>query len=212
MDSIDLSKEIPDEVFKSAEERYMCWWLMELYKEGYIKEFNYEVESFELSDPVKYPVLRKLKTKTKTEHVHLMHKHIYTPDFKVVWTAKGYNKIYCILGKSNANKDAYFKANLNSETKEIYSLIEVKPSFDQNNMTRLSTINIKWVYAKYGVYIQTVIPTPSIGKKGEVKPKNALFNSTFIPTRYFYTDSMNGHRKIRFFKRTITEFLNAINS
>jgi len=205
-----VKSEIPDEVFPSSEEMYFYWWAYEMYKLGYIKKIDYQPKAYDLSPKVEYKTLKKLKTKTKVIDTHLLHAHIYTPDFKITWTLKGYNKVYCVLGREKANKDAYFKANIGKDG-EIFSVIEVKGSFDQNNMTRLASINIKWVYQMYGEYVQIVVPAPSVSKKGKVKPTSALFYQTFVPLRYYYTDKKTGFRKIRFTNRKLNEYLQLIN-
>lgn len=205
-----VKAELPDDVFPSSEEMYFYWWAYEMYKLGYIKQIDYQPKAYHLSDKVDYKTLKKLKTKDKIIDTHLLHSHVYTPDFKIHWTLKGYNKVYCVLGREKANKDAYFKANIDKDG-NIFSVIEVKGSFDMNNMTRLASINIKWVYQMYGEYVQVVIPTPSITKKGKVKPVNALYYQTFVPLRFYYTDKKNDFRKIKFTTRKINEYLQLIN-
>lgn len=65
------------------------------------------------------------------------------------------------------------------------SFIEVKPSFDQNNMTRLAVLNQKWVFEKFGLFINIVIP-------------EKLFAKTFTPKRYLTCDKSSVKRKIKY--------------
>lgn len=99
---------------------------------------------------------------------HKIRKHIYTPDFKIEWKS-------CLECVSS-------------------DYIEIKPSFDSHNMTRLFTVNQKWVYAKYGIYVQKIVP-------------EKLFKQTFIPDRFLRTDSGKQKRKIKFKYVRISEYL-----
>lgn len=106
---------------------------------------------------------------------HKMRGHEYTPDFFVTWEN----------GAINALRLPF-----------IYELciIEVKPSFDAHNMTRLFKLNQKWVYQKYGIYVELVIP-------------EKLFKSTFAPKRFRYTDSGKGLRKLKESYLNIDEYI-----
>jgi hypothetical protein len=73
--------------------------------------------------------------------------------------------------------------------------IEVKPSYDFGNMTRLATINIKWVYQKYGIYINIA------------KPKE-LFAKSFAPNKFLIT-STGKARKLDYKPRTLYEYLSS---
>jgi hypothetical protein len=76
-----------------------------------------------------------------------------------------------------------------------FSYIEVKPSFDFKNMTRLVKINQKWVFEKHHIYINIVVP-------------EHLFNRTFTPLKYFTTDKSGKPRKIKYKNKiTLQEYL-----
>jgi hypothetical protein len=75
-------------------------------------------------------------------------------------------------------------------------LIEIKPIFDQNNMTRLAIINQKWVMEKHGLFVNIVIP-------------DKLFENTFTPKRYLRCDASSKERKLKFSNvKSLDEFLN----
>jgi hypothetical protein len=102
--------------------------------------------------------------------------HEYTPDFDIYW-----------------DEDDLKKAIL-KPTSGALSIVEVKPSFDAHNMTRLFKLNQKWVYQKYGIYVELVIP-------------EKLFEKTFCPDRFRYTDSGKGLRKLKQSYLNIDEYI-----
>ena len=130
---------------KSVEEDQFNSFLLDLKKNGYIKEIHYEHESFSLSSTVYYERKKQLKTKVKVTQATLLREHIYTPDFIVEWDESAMD-IFISQDHSTPL----------SVTTDLMSYIEVKGNFDQNNMTRLFKLNQKWVYQKYGIYVQLV--------------------------------------------------------
>lgn len=188
-----------DEVinFASDEERYFYWWCQELIKEGFIKEVTYEPNSFELTPPVKYTVTEKLKTKTKPKSEHILAKHSYTPDFLIKWNNSAIDKLfkkastignnfkdYSLIAHSKVFSDGYF-----------YSYVEVKPTFDQHNMTREAQINIKMLHHKYNILVNLV----KIGNK-----KGSFFDNTFTPQKYLFTDKTK-RKKVLKYKPIMTQ-------
>lgn len=189
--------------FDSDEELYFSWYLEELIENGFIKGFVLHPKTYQLSDPIFYEWEELLKTKSKPRVSKLLEDHVYTPDFLINWNEKArgifYEEIDSLEGLPK--NLPYFIAD------DGKSIIEIKPSFDQNNMTRLVMINIKWVYEKFGDYVQKVIPIPSVSKAGKISPGTALFAKTFTPKRYLLTDKSMKPRKIRFPVLSIDEFV-----
>lgn len=107
-------------MFKSKDEELFDKWLSKCKKEGIIKSYEYEPETFNLF-----------------ESKNGIQSHVYTPDFKVEWN----NEFPYLFRK----KWYVHKNNI------IW--IEVKPSFDRHNMTRLFKINQKWMIDKHGIYV-----------------------------------------------------------
>jgi hypothetical protein len=161
--------------YASKEEIYFVWYLDELFTDGYIAEYDYQPEPFSLFIPISYNWIKQLKTKKKEMTTTLLRAHSYQADFKIIWNAKAYDKFF------NFNKltDAPFIQNYG------LSWIDVKPSHDMQNMTRLFHINQKWVHQRHGVYVQKIVP-------------QELFAETFTPGRYRYTDKSLKPRKIDF--------------
>ena len=187
--------------YESPEEAYVSWYLDELVGGGYVKEYEHQPHSWPLSHNKKYKWIKQLKTKEKYMASTLLQQHVYTPDFEVIWHKEEpgiksifYKELPCV-GVSKKNPFwARESTLLYDYTRFVVSTWEVKPLFDRNNMTRLFTINQKWVYDKYGVYVQKIIP-------------QKLFKDTFTPARYLLTDSGKQKRKLNFTPRTLEEYV-----
>ncbi len=121
----------------------------------------------------------------------MLKEHIYTPDFFVRFSPSSRNIFY--------GDDCFFNAQKEK--------IEVKPNHDRNNMTRLFSINQKWVYDKFNTYIQKVIVFPKVDKEGKCTPRKTLFTETFVPERFLLTDTGKQPRKINFKYKLLDEFL-----
>ena len=191
------------EVVDSYEESMFSYWCYKLFQEGYIR--NYEKgETYNLSTVLKYPFYKKLKTKHKLTEGHLMNAHEYTPDFKILWSDKAK---YVFFDPRNSPNNSYdFSACMMAEydNGDFISIVEVKPVFDQNNMTRLATINIKWVRMIYGIYINLCIPMPKM-KSG--LPASTLFKQTFFPAEALLTAKGQKAREIKFKYRLFDDYI-----
>ena len=174
-------------MYASKEELYFSWFLDELLEAGYIDSYKFEPEPFYLCDKVSHAWMEQLKTKERLTETTLLQGHIYTPDFNVFWNKKAHKIFYTDFSDNYNHKHYPFYAKKGS------CYIEIKPVFDQNNMTRLFRINQKWVYAEYGEYVN-LIKVPDI------------FEKTFTPERYLKTDKSMKPRKIKFKTRSLKEY------
>jgi len=187
--------------FDSNEEMYMDWWLQELKELGFIKEITHQPKAYQLSDQLNSEYFEPYKKKAggKVASEEMLPGHIYTPDVKVIWHPRAIG-LFTLGLKSDVRKkkSRSFQtiiSQLDETTGEFYSIIEVKPSFDQNNMTRLAKINIKWVWDKHGDFVNIIIPEKH-------------FDKSFTPKKYLFTNKSNKPRKIKYKNViTINEFL-----
>ena len=185
--------------FDSEEERLFYLYLEELKDNGYVRDFTFHVDSFVLSEPVKYSWAKKMKTKSKEMESTLLQGHVYTPDFKIIWNPKGYERFYFNIFDENKLFDKVpFVNNIGNDGNDIGSYIEVKPSFDMNNMQRLFSINQKWMWQEHKIYVQKVIP---IGKN------TCLFAKTFVPQEAMLTAKTKKPKKYKFTTKSLQEFL-----
>lgn len=169
----------------SNEELYIVWWLEELRDNGYVVSYERCV-SFVLSDNIQLTKTKKQKKGCKQVIAQLLSGHNYTPDFKVFWheTAIG---VFVSL-----NLD--LPLNGFWENGKLISYVEVKPAFDQNNMTRLFKINQKWIYQVYHIFINLIVPIK-------------LFEKTFVPKRFLFTNKTNKLRKTELSYRSLSDYV-----
>jgi len=187
--------------FDSSEEMYMDWWLQELKDLGFIKEIIHQPEPYKLSDQLSVDYYEPYKKRDggKLVSEEMLPGHIYTPDVKVVWNPRAIGVVTLTLKSDiRKKKNRSFQtiiSQLDEATGDFFSIIEVKPSFDQNNMTRLAKINIKWVWEKHGDFVNIIIPEKH-------------FDKTFTPKRFLLTNKSMKPRNIKY-KNVITlqEFL-----
>ncbi len=151
-------------IFDSDDEKFFSYWLEELEEEGLIRGWELHPTSFRLFEGLTVEKNIQLKTKTKTVEKTLLQPHIYTADF-------------IIRGKSDFLDSVFTRSGL-----EQYYYVEVKPPFDRYNMTRLFHVNQKWVYEKFGIYVNQVII-------------NTLFKQTFVPVKCAFLKNGKGRNK-----------------
>lgn len=180
--------------YKSKEELYASWWLDDLKEKGIIIKYWYESNTFILSDAVWYLYRKPLITKVKELKAELLEGHEYTPDFLVQWNKEYEGIFYRLLDKNDYTTKPPFFANTSTRDDGHYSFFEVKPNFDQNNMTRLFRITQKWMYERWKLYVDLII-MPN------------LFKKTFVPNRYLKTDKATTMRKINFDIRSVDEYI-----
>ncbi len=127
--------------FASKEEYFFSGWLVEAEKAKLVKGIHYQPNSFCLSEREVVIYTKQLKTKTKKMEKFLFRPHIYTPDFYFQAAGK--------LIKYFVNP-CYF------ESKGVY--VDVKGIFNKYGDQKQFSINQKWVYQKFGIYIEKVVP------------------------------------------------------
>lgn len=189
-------------IYRSKEEIYFSWWLEELKREGYIKEYKYESRTLTLMNDVKLPWTKQLKTKNKVEEHHLFSKTTYTPDFEIIWTEKAFG-IFCD-GIPTAKRPYFMATDHDNLMNEGISLIDVKGDHSagasRGNFSQYSfPYKQKMAWMTLKIYVQKVVPTK-------------LFNDTFVPKRYFKTDVSGKPRKMTKIKniKTLQEFVKGV--
>lgn len=193
-------KEYNGVIYESEEELMTLLWLEELQQEGYVDRIE-KAQSFNLSDglSVSYTEVKELKTKSKEVQKRqiILEGHIYTPEFRVLWKPKSvYNKfLWKYYRDINERFNSLFMYEQTPEGPVTY--IEVKPGWDQNNMTRLFKINQKWVYEKYGIYVNLIQP-------------HKLFENTWTPEKWLTTKT-GKKRAINWDVRTLQEYLERLS-
>lgn len=176
----------------SSEEVYFLMWLFELSDLGYVKSID-RCPPIELSNKIGLPYSVELVRSKKEKVLFIVREHIYTPEFKIIWNKKADFLIKRVSNPEGLFYDIGLRDTLYLETATFETWLEVKPKFDQNNMTRLFKINQKWVYDKHGMFVDLVIP-------------ETLFEKTFTPKDYLTTPT-GKPRKINYKPKSCQEWL-----
>lgn len=181
--------------YDSQEELYFSWALKELTDKGVILEWFYHPKPFVLSERIVHVFEKQLKTKSIIKDSVILNDHIYQADFHIRWNKEWSGKVYMSLIDKYYHKASVFVAN----GEKHFSVIDVKGSFAGPHNTSAVTfpLNQKWVYQKYGIYVQKIIP-------------DQLFRQSFTPMKYLLTDKSGRSRKIKYETRTITQYLDSI--
>ncbi len=166
--------------FESYEELHIYWFAMELMEQKYIDHLVYQPKTKELSSAITRPITIQMKTKINIGTRQILDSHNYTPDYIFHWTDKAYLKYFQYYDQPMDSKCQAFFLVKSGENK---SIIEVKGTFDRFNMIREFKVNQKWIFDKFRIYVQMVVP-------------KVLFVKTFYPQRYRFTDSGKHPRKI----------------
>jgi hypothetical protein len=178
--------------YRSDEEKYFSWWLDELQELELIKGYDYENKEWSLSPPITIFHEKHLKTKIKTEERSILKSHSYGCDFTIYPLSESFGRIFAMMDVPVKVVLPYLYGSHHN----IY--VEIKPIFDKNNMTREFAINRKWVYEKYGDFVNLV----KIGNT-----KNSFFSKTFTPRRFLLTDKTNKPRSLKYTPVMIEDYL-----
>lgn len=183
--------------FDSKEELYFSWWLDELIQEDIIIDYVAQPDSFVLTKAVERPYIKKMKRVEDKELTEtLIREKVYSPDFKLYWNL-GHPNIDKFVGdlsdRERKHSSVLFKSRFLTKPSEI-CFVEIKGSYDNNNMTRLFLQNQAFVWEKHKEWVN-LIKIPN------------LFKKTFTPKRYLLTDKTKKPRKIKFPAKTLKDFL-----
>lgn len=185
--------------YKNKEELYFSYYLDELIEHKLITSYSYEEETFELLEDVKYAYRKytQLKTKVKKQTIvkSLLKPCTYTPDFVII-ADKPLEGFFNII----ANNPIFIS------TDDLKCYVDVKGLFaGRTNSTQYTfPLKQKWMYQKYGIYTNKVVP-------------EKLFAKTFTPKKVieeevFKRDNIKKgikkrDSKLKFKVRTIEEYL-----
>jgi hypothetical protein len=179
----------------SQEEIMAIMYFEELIEAGYVEKLG-RSQTFPLSERFVNCYTQVVQMKTKAKEVEkqqvLLEGHVYTPEFLVDWTEAG---AALFVDRTSRNGSKKFDAPFIGS---YQTLIEVKPGFDQNNMTRLFKINQKWMWEKYQLYVNLIQP-------------HKLFEETFTPKAYLTTPT-GKQRVIHWKVKSLEEYVNSLKN
>ena len=201
--------------YDSREELIFSWWLEPLIREEIVLYAEYQPKPFELSCSKHTDWIEPLKRSIKEHSRTLLNSHKYTADWKLIWNPKYLNVIFTSWDQILTGKPhSYFNIICNHKNGKYFSVIDIKGGYvAQNNSSGITfPLNQKWVMANHNIYVQKIVPEPSLTKAGKLTPANALFLNTFIPERpeYLLTEKTKKPRKINFKTRTFNEYFKLI--
>jgi hypothetical protein len=148
------------ENLKSDEEKQFYAWLLEAQGAGLVSNIEYEPGSYVLSEKVSMLVEKKLKTKSKFIEKHLLYPHVYTTDFEFI-----------------INHTPLLKHIIKTENKtKVY--VDTKGTFLNRGAEQEFSMNRKWMFQKYGIYVNKIVPKD-------------LFGNTWVPESWRMTPKTN---------------------
>ena len=163
------AKEIPFDIdghtymLDSQEEWCMFNWIKEMKERGLLLDYVYQPEHYDLSpryEYTPYPVVKDKKGNVKTRF--LMHPHVYTADFKLMFDANNLN-LMSYLGQ-------VFKLRLDDVKDGVLTLVvDVKGTFMSNDGGRSFSINQKLMMAVHNIYVSKFVPKEAFKKLGVPK-------------------------------------------
>lgn len=199
--------------FTSDEEWFFYLYLEELLKHNIITSIKYQPKPFVLFNSINTTYQKQLKTKSKNIKINFLQNHQYQADFLFYWNPNVHKILFAdhtdILNQSI--KIFPFIANYSKTKDQYYSVVDVKGTFNQNDAWRRFSIDQKWTFQNYGIYIQKIITHPQITKTGKMIPASALFPNTFVPKRFLLTTKSLKKRKINYSYILIDQYLKNLN-
>lgn len=181
--------------YDSDEERYFSWFLKELAEKGVIIKWDYHPKPFILSDRIIHDYCKKLKTKSIIKDSVILNDHKYQADFIIHWNFQWNGLIFMNLDEDLYNKDFIFIAQRDTN----FSVIDVKGAFSgpHNNSAITFPLDQKWVYQKYNIYVQKIIPVN-------------LFKESFTPLKFLLTNKSGHARKLNYKPTLVTQYLESL--
>ena len=138
-------------------------WIKEMKERGLLLDYVYQPEHYDLSpryEYTPYPVMTDQQGNVKTKF--LMHPHVYTADFKLMFDANNL-KLMNYLGQ-------VFKLRLDDVQDGVLTLVvDVKGTFMSNDGGRSFSINHKLMMAVHNIYVSKFVPKEAFKKLGVPK-------------------------------------------
>jgi DNA modification methylase len=171
-------------------------WLFTLKKEGYVDSIT-RCPGWLLSDAVIHNYYQAMKRGSKPMQQTLMQGHSYTGDYMVVFTKKAIDKFIWVKGSPVKFERNLLVAHQTEHLDQYVTYLEVKPDFSFQGKTEKAINDIKWVYQKFGIWVNLFKP-------------NQRFSLTFCPDEYKITERGRA-RKLPFTPRSLKQYINLLN-
>lgn len=132
----------------SLEEVEVFEWLLEAMKLGIVVDFEYQPSSYVLFEGAKYK-------DSKGKERCLFRDHIYSPDFSITFDVSNVRLL-----------DEFKLPVIDDNRKTAKIVVDVKGAFMTNGSGRSFSLNQKWVFQKYGIYVYKLVPKEFFRKFG----------------------------------------------
>jgi hypothetical protein len=176
-------------IYESEPELWFLFWAFELHNKGIIKTIR-RAPSFNLTEGLDNEfVIKDMKGREVTKKQTILRPSLYTPEFEIFWGIHTYKKFVWLDGDGKITVP--FVGMYDPEG--VKTLVEVKPDFDQNNMTRLFKNNQKFLWDKHKIFVNLV----------KIKE---LFEKTFCPAEWLHTRT-GKDRKVNFTIKLLNQYL-----
>ena len=136
--------------FDSKEELEFHEWVLEAQSLGFIESFSYQPTTFVLFEGEK-----------NTKGKYTIRPHVYSPDYHIIFTDKW-------VEFRRKNKLKVFDK---FDEKDVY--VDVKSNWNPHSGDREFSLNMKWCYYRYHIYVHKV-KMPNFFKQAWL-PKNCVF-------------------------------------
>lgn len=189
-----LLDKLGDGRFASFEELYFYWYLADLEKYEYIEKYTIQPTTHIIFPAANITWLKQMKTKVVPVESSILQETTYTTDFKIHWTKKAFGVF--IAGEPMTNKPYFLGVDYDDVLNEYTTEVDVKGGNTSANVRGNHSmitfpLKQKMLYMHKGIFVQKVIPAK-------------LFRDTFVPTRYFFTDTGLPGRKLTGIKKPLT--------
>jgi len=189
-----LKEEYPQ--YRSDEEVYFQWYIDDLIEEGFIDKWNYEEEVYTIFDSLKLPWEEQMKTQVSSRKFGAIQKSTYRPDFNLYWEDKA--KGIFISGIPSIQKPAFAGSEFLDLTDQGKSTIDVKgaggsKAAKKNTSVITFPLKQRLMWIRNNIFVHKVVP-------------QELFEKTFTPYRYIFTNQSGAKRKIKWKVRTVSEY------
>lgn len=146
--------------FDSDEEKEFNAWCEDALSLGMLSEIIYHPQAFSLSPRQTVKTIVQMKTKAKVIDAFLLHPHEYTADFRLMLTE---------YGRQFLDEKGLLAACDSSQM-----FVDVKGGFNIYHDDKQFSINQKWVFREFGVYIHKIVPKKWFARTWV--PKLALYS------------------------------------
>jgi len=133
-----MKSPIPRSDFPSDEEFWVYHWLMEAERYDLVKDITYQPGPFLLSEKATVRSTKQLKTKVKIVDKFLFRRHRYTPDFSFSLVSQILVPAFKMPG--------------------VKIIIDVKGGFNPYGDPKQFSLNQKWMWQKYDIYVEKIVP------------------------------------------------------